>query len=79
MSDPAAFGSGYPFETAHADLARTREFVGARMAPGAHPYTERVESARTGEVGTVAGISSFTDFDTRNEKLHLGWGFSGRR
>lgn len=79
MSDPAAFGSGYPFETAHADLARTRQFVGARMAPGAHPYTVRVESPRLGEVGAVAGISSFTEIDTRNEKLQLGWTFYGRR
>lgn len=79
MSDPAAFGSGYPFETAHVDLARTREFVGDRMAPGAWPYTVRVDSPGLDEVGKVAGTSSFTEIDTRNEKLQLGWTFYGRR
>ena len=78
MADPRAFGSGYPFETAHADLARTREFVADRLVPGAIPYTVRVASPSLGPVGAIAGTTSLVEIDPRNEKLHLGWTFYGR-
>ena len=78
MSDPRAFGSGYPFEKAHPDLGRTREFVADRLVSGAVPYTVRVNSTALGGVGEIAGTTSLVEIDPRNEKLHLGWTFYGR-
>lgn len=79
MSDPAAFGSGYPYEVAHADRERTAAFVADRLAEEGIAYAVRVVSPALGEPGTLAGTTSLAEPDLRNEKLHLGWTFYGRR
>lgn len=79
MSDPAAFGSGYPYEVAHADRDRTAAFVADRISGDGVAYAVRVVSPALGEPGEIAGTTSLTEVDPRNEKLHLGWTFYGRR
>ena len=79
MSEPAAFGSGYPFERAHGSLEETERFVADRLAVDGQAYVVRVVDPSLGEPGTVCGTTTLMEVDTHNEKAHLGTTFYGLR
>lgn len=78
MSDPRAFGGGWPFERAHTSPEETAAFVRARLAADSVVYTLRVVHPGFGEPGAICGTTSLSEIDVANEKVHLGGTFYGR-